>query len=1238
MLRIKTCLLISLILISLNIFSQKEVDQEEIWGYNTLAGSKGGGAVFKVDPDDKTAEIIHRFGHGLNYSLSFETNKKLFNDSNGLIYGTVYDYGYNKLYAYNPLNDSIKFLKDFSGKIEIIVDDVIFLSTYYSTGTEIFKYDIELDSLYHLMSISEEKGERFQGYWIQYDSLTFYTLAEKGGENNAGTIIKIDLSDNTSEAVIHFNDDKYPQYSLLYHSNGKIYFTLAETEDEEYDEGGIFEFDPINETYTQLAFFNDDTGVTPYGELFESNDGIIYGLTEEEGEHHDGSIYRFNPVDNSIEVVLYIDDDTESEETYAHYIPGGFIQINDHTLMGILEKKFMQVQGKLFYLDLETNELTIVFDFEESEMSLPRGSLLQLDEKIYGVSNDDAEGIFSYDTLTQEVNLQPLNFEIKIDEYGQNPVFLCQGHDYNFYGMTAYGGKEDKGIAFKIDYITKEFTKLMDLADLDFSILPKGEGFAITPGKIVGISSDNNYSNFHKSKNEKSNVFIYEFDYIQNSITKLKDLNISDYVYGPRMNTEGNIYFSLSGTFYEYFYNENSLIIIKPDSMASGDIIQYNEQIYIGYRNENSSPYHMLFEWNRNTNSTKTFCSEELLTSQPFRILPAYEIFISDNILYGTIVGSTPGGTYYNPYVYDLKDDTIIENEPLYGGFDNNFNHSMIETVDKQFFIQQSNTNTYANGLIEFYDKTQDTTYKLELEESEVEFTDNYYYGWISVPGFDFKVRSNLISAEPHREALIWTGITDTNWYESENWFLNKTPNEITEVYIPPYCPNYPIINKHLETGNLNIEKKAEFTLLPQASLTSLSLSNKGELIMGVDSSSIASVISLNSMTNFGEIKYFFNSEEETKKLIASPLEDEMINDSSLFQFDGNNWNYVTDSLISLTAFKPYLYEMDSAAAITFGGDFNWGDQSHSFDSNPNQWTPLGNPYAASFDWQQIDLSSIELKAVYSVDPIDSTIYSFVDGIGTLNPIIQPLDVFWVNAQSGDEFRLSNDDQIHMNEYNPPVSNKNELQIAVLDGETKNQTIISFNNQATNEFEKDKDALLPQFENYQKSQIFTFAGEQKLAINQLPGSAIMDMAVKAEKDGTYTIQKLKNKDFDFVVLEDLIWNKRINLLEEEYSFDYFVSDGDYPFKLYFEPWALEPVNESDIDIYFYSESLIIRSRKEVEYADVFIYDMMGKLSLDFKMENSFFFKEEVHLPTGHYIAQFRTKDVVINRKIWVLKF
>ena len=148
---------------------------------------------------------------------------------------------------------------------------------------------------------------------------------------------------------------------------------------------------------------------------------------------------------------------------------------------------------------------------------------------------------------------------------------------------------------------------------------------------------------------------------------------------------------------------------------------------------------------------------------------------------------------------------------------------------------------------------------------------------------------------------------------------------------------------------------------------------------------------------------------------------------------------------------------------------------------------------------------------------------------------------------------------------------------------------------------------------------------------------MMDLSVKAKTDGTYKISIPSHTGFDFVVLEDLIWNKRIDLLKEDYSFDYFTSDDNYPFKLYFKPWALEPVEEADIDIYYYPENLVIRSRKQIEYAEITFYDLAGRVAYEFHEGNFFHIEKPISLPVGHYIVQLRSNDLVINRKVLVRK-
>jgi len=44
-----------------------------------------------------------------------------------------------------------------------------------------------------------------------------------------------------------------------------------------------------------------------------------------------------------------------------------------------------------------------------------------------------------------------------------------------------------------------------------------------------------------------------------------------------------------------------------------------------------------------------------------------------------------------------------------------------------------------------------------------------------------------------------WTGETDTDWLTASNWDDNNVPDGSTDVFIPSGCPNYPVINGHLD-------------------------------------------------------------------------------------------------------------------------------------------------------------------------------------------------------------------------------------------------------------------------------------------------------------------------------------------------------------------------------------------------------------------------------------------------------
>lgn len=213
---------------------------------------------------------------------------------------------------------------------------------------------------------------------------------------------------------------------------------------------------------------------------------------------------------------------------------------------------------------------------------------------------------------------------------------------------------------------------------------------------------------------------------------------------------------------------------------------------------------------------------------------------------------------------------------------------------------------------------------------------------------------------------------------------------------------------------------------------------------------------------------------------------------------------------------------------------------------------------------------------------------------------------------------------------------KNKLIIKASGAGGEDLTHISFNPNATAALDKEYDAFKVILSVNNRPVIFTWADTNKLSVNQLPDTTMLDMAVLVGIGGTYGISIDENVNFDFVVLEDLILGTRTNLLEEDYSFEYFISDGNYPFKLYFKEWALEPLEEADVHMYFYLDRLTVSSRKQVKNAQITFYDLVGRVVLEFNEQDFFDLEKQVDIPAGHYIVQFRSGDVVENLKIFVL--
>lgn len=1227
--------------------------QEEIWGYHSLAGSEGGGMIFRLAPETRYVETIHKFGHGFKHH-NYPNNPQFFENGNGKLYGTTV----NRLtsafkqdiYAFNPMTNEVEILMEIEGNsvISAIDSSFIYLSSSASGSTSVVAYDIYNDALIDLMNIPNTQGYNSSGQWYQFSDSIYYALFKNGGEFINGSLIEIDLVKNKSKLKKSFDQERNPVGSLKMHSNGQIYALLSRGG--ENNLGAIIKLDPKGDGYEVEFDFDEDIGGIPHGELFLASDSCFYGATTIPWQYIDGSFYKYDPYNDTV-IAIYHYNHT-SEKFLDHTFSGYFSQLSDHELIGILEHNTDNAKGKIFSLNLINYELNILADFGDKMISKPKGALHFLRDRFWGIVQEDTikgkGGVFSFSPSSSQISFEKSFYLEYSTENGQNPNWMCQGENGNIYGMTRYGGKENKGIVFEIDFHTKVFTKKMDLADIGFDISPYAECFSMGPASIIGmsrvlVSKDDPYRYQYE-------LSIFEYNYQHNTIRKLLLIDDEDFIYtkGLRLNSEGNIYFNRNNKFAEYNFHNNEISITElAESLEVRDIIEYLPSQYLGTSGTGGSEgwdwtYGMVFKWDRQNNT-----SEQLLdlkrvipdANKPAR--PRNKLFYSKNgILYGDFITNEVKPSWEEPFVYDINNDSILENHPLETDFDTHSRCAVIEDHLGTYLLSNMVASGISIGHIGIYNAETDTQYYAKLEESPFYY---YYEGdgdYETNAPFDFSVKVDILTVETMDGKHYWTGMEDAKWYNENNWYAKKLPLSSADVVVAKQALHFPIIDTLVLLGNLEIQDAAKLTVNPKGSLTCENLISQGSFIMLAEGNQKASFISELGTLQSGGFQYQYHSSKAQELYMGLP-----IYQTTWFDLDSiPAWGYyddledmlypIEDSAYTFERLKPYIFKLDSAQTINFKGTFNWGNYVNYFSSA--KLNLLSNPYPSSIHFSKLDLSKLSHHAVYRYHEEEDYYSSYISGIGDASPLIRPLETFWVFSDLGEVLEFNNADRVHeLHEELVTLAMDYLLVLEASGVGGRDKTFISFNENANADFEPNQDALKVPIYRNDRPQIFTFGGNAELAINQLPDTTMMDLALKSNTDGTYTISIDSNMGYDYLVLEDLIWNKRINLLEESYSFDYFSSDENYPFKLYFTDWVLQPLEEGDIEVYYYPESIVVRSRKMIKQADIIFYDLAGKAVLSYTENDFFKFEKAISLPTGHYIVQVRNANVVKNAKVLI---
>ncbi len=401
--------------------------------------------------------------------------------------------------------------------------------------------------------------------YTQAQNTELWGTTSNGGINDGGTIFSVDANGNNLSIRHNFSNNQhgeYPSFSELCEAdNGKFYGLVPGGGI--LEEGVLFEYDPVNHTYISKIEFNINTiGGVPEGSLVKSNNGKLYGMTTKGGSSNNGVLFEYDPINNTYTIKVNFDGVSKGSEPHGTLTAW----INDK-LYGMTHLGGTYGKGVLFEYDPANDIFTKKLDFDgTSKGSEPFGALVQSSSnlKMYGMTAyggaSDYGVVFEFDPDT-DTYTKLLDFDGSA--HGRKPYgTFVEADNGKMYGMTYYGGSPisfpdllGDGTLIELDPATGIVIKKLDLAQMN-TIRPSGSLAKGDNGKLYGMTSDGGAFSYGT---------LFEYDPSSNVLDIKVDFDNTD----KGSNPLGSLMKSSNGLFYGLTYNggtNNSGVLFEYDA------------------------------------------------------------------------------------------------------------------------------------------------------------------------------------------------------------------------------------------------------------------------------------------------------------------------------------------------------------------------------------------------------------------------------------------------------------------------------------------------------------------------------------------------------------------------------------------------------------------------------------------------------------------------------------------------
>jgi uncharacterized repeat protein (TIGR03803 family) len=384
-----------------SLFMQCFAQNSVYLGMTEDGGSNGAGAIVSFNPSTNNEAVVWNFGSGKD--AAFPRGNLVYDPANGLYYGMTRNGGTNgtgigggTIISFNPANNAENVVWNLGGAGDGSVPHGSLLydtnnGLFYGMTTDGGSRDsgtiISFNPANNQESVLWSFGIGTDGFYpvgsLAYDPVSgiIYGMTENGGSNNHGAIISLNPANNAEDVVWSFagapSDGLGPYGALVFDTrSGLFYGMTAEGGNGAGVYGGtIFTFNPANNTENVVwNFGNGKDGQFPEGELvYQSGDGLYYGLTYTGGSKFQGTVFSFNPANNKDSVLWNFGNGSDGTEPWGDLIYNS----DDGLYYGMATVGGSNNAGAIFSFNTATHKDSILWNFGNgTDGEFPFGSFV----------------------------------------------------------------------------------------------------------------------------------------------------------------------------------------------------------------------------------------------------------------------------------------------------------------------------------------------------------------------------------------------------------------------------------------------------------------------------------------------------------------------------------------------------------------------------------------------------------------------------------------------------------------------------------------------------------------------------------------------------------------------------------------------------------------------------------------------------------------------------------------------